>query len=71
MPEKLNHILVAGRCLSSERYANGSARMQAHIQAMGQAAGTAAAMCVKQSIALREVDVATLRARLQEQGAVV
>jgi hypothetical protein len=71
VPEKLNHILVAGRCLSSERYANGSARMQAHIQAMGQAAGTAAAMCVKQSIALREVDVATLRARLQEQGAVV
>lgn len=71
VPQKLNNILVAGRCLSSERYANGSARMQAHIQAMGQAAGTAAAMCVEQSITPREVDVATLRERLQEQGAVV
>jgi hypothetical protein len=71
VPQKLNSILVAGRCLSSERYANGSARMQAHIQAMGQAAGTAAAMCVEQSITPREVDVAALRARLQEQGAVV
>ena len=71
VPQKLNNILVAGRCLSSERYANGSARMQAHIQAMGQAAGTAAAMCVEQSITPREVDVAALRERLQEQGAVV
>jgi hypothetical protein len=71
VPEKLNNILVAGRSLSSERYANGSARMQAHIQAMGQAAGTAAAMCVEERITPREVDVAKLRATLREQGAVV
>jgi hypothetical protein len=64
-------VLAAGRCLSSERFANGSARNQAHIQAMGQAAGTAAAMCVKGNTQPRHVDVDALRRSLTQQGAIV
>ncbi|MGH3661431.1 MAG: FAD-dependent oxidoreductase [Micromonosporaceae bacterium] len=71
VPEQLDGLLVAGRCLSSERYANGSARNQAHIQAMGQAAGTAAALCAQQNQQPRDVDVAQLRGVLTDQGAVV
>lgn len=71
VPIKLDGVLAAGRCLSSERFANGSARNQAHIQAMGQAAGTAAAMCVKGNTQPRHVDVDALRRSLTQQGAIV
>lgn len=71
LPKKIDGVLVAGRSLSSERYANGSARNQAHIQAVGQAAGTAAAMCVKHGWEPRAVRVTELREVLVEQGAVV
>ena len=71
VPEQLDGLLVAGRCLSSERYANGSARNQAHIQAMGQAAGTAAALCARQGCEPRDLDVAELRAALVQQSAIV
>ena len=71
VPKDVEGILVAGRCLSSERFANGSARNMAHIQAMGQAAGTAAAISVKTGRLPREVDVAVLRQTLTAQGALV
>jgi len=71
VPESLDGILVAGRSLSSERFANGSARNQAHIQSMGQAAGISAGMCVAQKCQPREVNVEKLRQKLTEQGALV
>ncbi|MES2482340.1 MAG: FAD-dependent oxidoreductase [Pseudomonadota bacterium] len=71
VPRDLDGILVAGRCLSSERFANGSARNQAHVQAMGQAVGTAAAMSVKTGRQPREIDVQALRNTLTAQGALV
>lgn len=71
VPKEVEGVLVAGRCLSSERFANGSARNQAHVQAMGQAAGTAAAISVKTGRLPREIDVAALRQTLSAQGALI
>lgn len=71
VPEALDGILVAGRALSSERYANGSVRVQAHIMAIGQAAGTAAAMCAQSNHSPHDISVAALRDRLVSQGAIV
>ncbi len=71
VPQKVESCLVTGRCVSSDRFANGSVRNQAHIMAMGQAAGTAAAMCVERRVSPRELDVACLRERLRRDGAVV
>jgi hypothetical protein len=71
LPQEIEGILVAGRSISSDRYANGSVRVQAHVMAVGQAAGTAAALCVKNGWMPREVPVAILRAQLTKQGAVV
>ena len=45
IPRKIENCIVAGRPVSSDRFANGSVRNQAHIMTIGQAAGTAAAMC--------------------------
>ncbi|MFP6868475.1 MAG: FAD-dependent oxidoreductase [Nitrospinota bacterium] len=71
IPQKLENCLVAGRPVSSDRFANGSVRNQAHIMTIGQAAGTAAAMCVERRIDARELPVDLLRERLVKDGAVV
>ena len=71
IPQKIEGCLVAGRAVSSDRFANGSVRNQAHIMAIGQAAGTAAAMCLEQQIGFRELSVEHLREQLKNNGCVV
>ena len=72
IPCGLQNLLVAGRCLSSTRPANGSCRVMGTCLAIGQAAGTAAAMLAVEKIPNpRRIDVAALRAQLKAQGAVV
>jgi hypothetical protein len=44
IPKGLKNVIVAGRCLSSDRGANGSARVMGTCIATGQAAGAAAAI---------------------------
>jgi hypothetical protein len=65
--------MVAGRCLSATREAHSSARVMGTCMAMGQATGTAAAMATTANRFedIREIPVPTLRAKLQEQGAVL
>ena len=65
------NVLVAGRCFSATHDAHASVRSMAQCMAMGQAAGTAAAMAVKGGGAVRDVDVASLRARLAADGAIL
>ncbi|MCF7837585.1 MAG: FAD-dependent oxidoreductase [Candidatus Marinimicrobia bacterium] len=72
IPCGLRNLLVAGRCLSSTRAANGSCRVMGTCLATGQAAGTAAAMLVGEGFSdPRQLDVSVLRARLTAQGAVL
>ena len=66
VPKGVDGLLVAGRCISSERLANGSLRIMPTCMATGQAAGTAAALCAAQGIEPRQVDIAELRNRLRE-----
>lgn len=65
------NLLVAGRCLSADRQAFASLRVQASAMGTGQAAGVAAAMCVKSGADAADVDVDALRTRLREIGAVI
>lgn len=69
IPAGLENVLVAGRCLSSTREANGSARVIGTCLAMGQAAGTAATMASDGTVL--DVDVAALRQRITDQGGVI
>lgn len=72
VPTGLSNVLVAGRCLSSTREANGSARVMGTCMAMGQAVGTAAAMCTANGTrAVREVPLDQLRRQLKDDGAVL
>ena len=55
VPERLDGLLMAGRCLSASREAIGSARMGAQCMAYGHAAGLAAAIAASGDIAPRAV----------------
>ena len=65
------NVLVAGRCFSATHDAHASVRSMAQCMAMGQAAGTAAALAVARRCDPRELDVATLRDRLRRDGAIL
>ncbi|OGV64040.1 MAG: hypothetical protein A3K19_04470 [Lentisphaerae bacterium RIFOXYB12_FULL_65_16] len=67
VPKQVENLLVAGRCLSATHEALASARMIPCCMAMGQAAGTAAALAVTQNVRPRNLDTQRLRAALHEQ----
>ncbi|MFH1498187.1 MAG: FAD-dependent oxidoreductase, partial [Verrucomicrobiota bacterium] len=71
-PQGLNNVLVASRCIDSSHEAHAAIRITPQVMAIGQAAGTAAAMCVKNNLAsTRDLDVAALRENLRAQDAFV
>jgi hypothetical protein len=71
VPQRVEGLLAAGRCVSVDREALGSMRVGATCAAMGQAAGVAAASAVSSSVRVRDVDVSSVRATLRDQGAIV
>jgi len=71
IPKKVDGIIAAGRCLSAEPDALGSARVMATCMATGQAAGAAAAMAASKGEQVRELDVACLQETLRQQGAIL
>ncbi len=68
VPERVDNLLVAGRCISADAIAASSIRMIPCCIAFGQAAGTAAAMAAESSKKPGDIDTQKLRARLMEQG---
>jgi ribulose 1,5-bisphosphate synthetase/thiazole synthase len=70
------NVLVAGRCFSATHDAHAAVRSMAQCMAMGQAAGTAAALAARQTgtdVAgrVRSIDVVDLRRRLVAAGAIL
>ncbi|MEV0729512.1 FAD-dependent oxidoreductase [Polymorphospora sp. NPDC050346] len=65
-----DNLLAAGRCVSSTHEANGSARITATCFATGEAAGTAAALAVREGVSPRLLDVGELQARLRQRGVI-
>lgn len=64
--------MVAGRCLSATREGMGTARTMGPCMAMGEATGTAAAMCAERGHAeVRQLAVGELQQRLKKNGAVI
>jgi hypothetical protein len=68
VPIKLDGLLAAGRCFSSDQAANTMFNVIPHCIQMGQAAGTAAALAVKSGVPPRKIDVKALQTKLVAQG---
>ncbi|MGP4081606.1 FAD-dependent oxidoreductase [Pseudalkalibacillus sp. R45] len=69
--QKIDNLIVAGRCLSATHVAQASARNSAQCMAMGQAAGTAAGISLEQGKNFRMIDRGDLLNRLVAQGVVI
>ncbi len=68
VPEGCGNLLVSGRCISAESDASGAVRVMPPCMALGQAAGTAAAMAAAADCSAAGVDTAALRERLAAAG---
>ncbi len=69
IPRKVDQLLLVGRCISTTHEAMASTRTMITGMMVGQAAGTAAALSVRDGVRPRDLDPALLRAELTAQGA--
>lgn len=69
IPKGLDGVLVSGRCISATHEALAAVRVMPPSFAMGEAAGTAAALAVRHGVPPRDVNVDELQSQLMRQGA--
>jgi len=68
-PTGLSNVLVAGRCVSTDRSMQGTVRTMPGCYITGQAAGVAAALAIDKDTDTRGFEVSELQGRLKEMGA--
>lgn len=71
IPRGAKRLLAAGRCIASDSDANSAIRVQAPCMAVGQAAGTAAAIAARENASVGSVPYHELKAALQNIGAII
>ncbi len=69
VPQKVSNLLVAGRCISADHDAQASIRIMPIVCTIGEAAGTAAALCAGTGIKPENLDTVKLREILKQNGA--
>jgi hypothetical protein len=68
VPVLVDDLLVAGRCISTTHEALASTRLTPTVMTLGQAAGTAAALSLREGVTPRALDPRLLRERLIRDG---
>jgi hypothetical protein len=71
LPQNVGNLIAAGRCISVDREALGSARVGATCAATGHAAGVAAALAAQNDIQPGQLDIHVLREALRAQRAII
>lgn len=71
IPKGAENLLVAGRCISATHEAQASIRIMAIVCTLGEAAGTAAALAVRDGRGVSGIDVRELRDTLRAAGACI
>jgi hypothetical protein len=67
-PAGLDNTLVGGRCISCDRYIQGSIRVMSGCYITGQAAGIAAAIAADRGVSVHMIDSNDLQKRLKQMG---
>lgn len=68
VPQKIDGLFLAGRCISGTHMAHSNYRVMPICANMGQSVGVAAALCVKNGLQPRDLPVELLQQRLCELG---
>ena len=71
LPADSRFLIVAGRCISSDRVAHSALRVQCAVMAMGQAAGAMAALSAKSGVDAEDLPMPDVREVLRAYGAIV
>ncbi|MDR1676160.1 MAG: FAD-dependent oxidoreductase [Tannerella sp.] len=71
IPQKSKNLIVAGRCVSSDRLANSALRVQASCMGMGQAAGAAAALAFMNNTTPASVNVNDIKKLIRRHQGIV
>ena len=71
IPKESKNVIAAGRCVSADGQALGPARIMSTCFAMGQAAGTAAALAIDSRVDFPQLDIKELRTVLINDRAVI
>ena len=71
IPQKVNNMLVAGRCISSDHGAQASYRIMPTVCTIGEAAGAAIGLAAKKRIGVRDIDVKELQRTLKANAAFI
>jgi hypothetical protein len=71
VPEGVDNLLVAGRCASCDHEALGSLRVMPQCGVMGQAAGVASVLSLRQNVAPRALNIKLLQEELRRQGCIL
>jgi hypothetical protein len=68
LPETVDGLLVAGRCISATHVAAAAGKSMGNCMATGHAAGTACALAARMGVVPREIKVAALQDLLRKDG---
>ncbi|MFC1671966.1 FAD-dependent oxidoreductase [Planctomycetota bacterium] len=71
LPKGVENLTVAGRCASCDHEAQGSLRVMPQCGIMGQAAGTASALSLRENTTPRALDVSELQDELRSQDCIL
>lgn len=71
LARELSNLLVAGRCISVDHRVHHATKEIPACMATGEAAGTAAALAVQNSVTPKAIDVQRLQERLRSNGAIL
>jgi hypothetical protein len=71
VPKNIDNLLVAGRCASADHEALGSLRVMPQCTVMGQAAGAASHLSLREDLNPRNIDVYELQAVLRKQECII
>ncbi len=68
IPQKVENLLVAGRCVAGDKMSHAATRQMMCCAVTGQGAGVAAAVSIKDNVNCREVDILKVQKGLEKQG---
>jgi hypothetical protein len=68
VPQKVENLLVAGRCVAGDMISHAATRQMMCCTVTGQGAGIAAAVSLKDNVTCRAVNIATVQRVLKKQG---
>lgn len=68
VPQGVDNLLVAGRCVAGDKTSHAATRQMMCCTVTGQGAGVASALSIEQGVVSRDVDISTVQAALKDQG---